>query len=95
MSHAAGGEPPDFGRRMSLSSLGGRKYGRAEPSGHGHSLEPRAKGSAKLLVRHIPIVVEAEESEGEVTYTGQTRLVTGGPVNIPIHYSWSIVYSDR
>ena len=67
MSHAAGGEPPDFGRRMSLSSLGGRKYGRAEPSGHGHSLEPRAKGSAKLLVRHIPIVVEAEQSEDEVT----------------------------
>ena len=57
---------------MSLSSLGGRKYGRAgagstEPSGHGHSLEPRAKGSAKLLVRHIPIVVEAEQSEDEVT----------------------------
>ena len=72
MSHAAGAEAPDFGRRMSLSSLGGRKYGRAgagstEPSGHGHSLEPRAKGSAKLLVRHIPIVVEAEQSEDEVS----------------------------
>ena len=40
-------------------------------------------------------MVETEESEEEMTYTGQTKLVTRGPVNIPINYSWSIVYSDR
>ena len=45
-------------------------------------------------VRHVPILVEGRQEE-EVTYTGQTKLVTGGLVNIPIDYSWSIVYSDR
>ena len=64
----------------------------------GRPTAPPRKWRSDVLrqqVRHVPIVVEAEESEEEVTYTGQTRLVTGGPVNIPIHYSWSIVYSDR
>ena len=48
-----------------------------------------------MQVRHVPIVVESEESEEDLFYTGQTKLVTGGPVNIPISYSWSVLYSDR
>ena len=79
-----GGEGPDFGRRMSLSSLGGgRKYGRASES--------------RLPVRHIPIVMEEAESDSEAAsqHSGTTRLITRGSINVPINYSWSIVYSDR
>ena len=89
------GEGLDFGRRMSLSSsVGGRKYGRASDHGPG----PR-----QVPVRHIPIVIEASDNDdsdfSDVTGGGQasghTRLVTRGPVTVPINYSWSIVYTDR
>ena len=39
-------------------------------------------------VRHVPILVETENS-------GQSRLLTGGSYNIPINYSWSVSFSDR
>ena len=60
-------------------------------------------------MRHIPIVIESNESDSEnygghqffdvgaqnSHYSGQTKLVTRGPLNVPINYSWSISYSDR
>ena len=39
---------------------------------------------------------EAEsDSEAASQHSGTTRLITRGSINVPIHYSWSIVYSDR
>ena len=49
---------------------------------------PRKWRSEVKQVRHVPILVETEE-------TGHTRLLTGGNYNIPINYSWSVTYSDR
>ena len=84
---------------MSLSSLGGgRKYGRASEGGHRPPSSARGPGP----VRHIPIVIEAEDDEesdddSEVTsqYSGHTKLITRGTRNVPIDYSWSILISDR
>ena len=84
---------------MSLSSLGGgRKYGRASEGGHRPPSSARVPGP----VRHIPIVIEAEDDDysdddSEVTsqYSGHTKLITRGTRNVPIDYSWSILISDR
>ena len=85
---------------MSLSSLGGgRKYGRASEGGH---RPPPSSARVPGPVRHIPIVIEAEDNDhsdddSEVTsqYSGHTKLITRGTRNVPIDYSWSILISDR
>ena len=97
-----GGEGQEFGRRMSLSSSGDRKYGRAVDD---------TRHRPVLPVRHVPIVIESDhhhhhdsDNESDVTssggsgvlqYSGHTKLITEGPDRVPINYSWSIIYSDR
>jgi len=93
-----GGEGPGqagFGRRVSLSgSSGDRKYGGARDDDTRH-----------ILVRHVPIVIEADEDHeqgsdnessdsGVVTYSGHTKLITRGSDRVPINYTWSISYTD-
>ena len=59
-----------------------------------------------LSVRHVPIVIEADEDHeqgsdnessdsGVVTYSGHTKLITRGSDRVPINYTWSISYTDR
>jgi hypothetical protein len=55
----------DFRRRMSLASLGTRKYGRSVDSyGEGGGEEGR-QVERTVIVRHVPIVIEGSESEGD------------------------------
>ena len=48
---------------MSIASLGSHKYGRAED--HRHTNNGGGRGGAGLVVRHIPIVVEGDDQDGE------------------------------
>ena len=50
---------------------------------------PRKWRSEVKQVRHVPILVESEDTAGE------SRLLTGGSYNVPITYTWSVSYSDR
>ena len=63
---------------MSLASLGSRKYGRA--------FDSYSEGSAQVIVRHIPIVIEGDESDSE------SIIVNEGRVNVPVNYSGSTSY---
>ena len=58
-------------------------------TGHRPTAPPRKWRSEAKQVRHVPILVETEDT------VGHTRLLTGGSYNVPINYSWSVTYSDR
>ena len=56
----------NFRRRMSLASLGTRKYGRSVDSDSEGVVEEGREVERKVIVRHVPIVIEGSEGDCEV-----------------------------
>ena len=72
------GAGDSFRRRMSLASLGTRKYGRAGAfDSYSVGGENEEDGvSEKVLVRHIPIVIEEDESDIDDKIDQQNKITS-------------------
>jgi hypothetical protein len=61
---------------MSLASLGTRKYGQAVDSYGGEGVEEGRQVERKVIVRHVPIVIEGREGDCEMKTEKAKKLNT-------------------